>query len=334
MEKVRSRVGLHGPVGRGPPFVARRILLTDCAHRVILHGGIFHRAVVDALQVEVEPADHVRVAIESSVVGEDEVADLVIFRSAVKPRADEQLLFAARIDIAFVLPTNVAVDRADVHEIEPAPEREARHIHFVEVLAAILCGPILVVVRMLEPFFEQLAIVFGHAAHFAHRLESFGPRGAADAVAFVVEAEAGVGHVLGLEGRRPRNGEEVLGEPGLRPTERADLARAPRLLREPFHGVESILQFAPAESAVADPGTFGFGRPAEVLGRDHVAALGQFRVGLARAGRGDVRVSLFVQHGPRPFARWREQVDGEPRAVAHRHHLVLLDDLCFGCKAI
>ena len=266
------------------------------------------------------------VAVERCVVGEDEVADPVIFRSAVQPGSDEQLLFAARIDTAFVLPTDVAIDRADVHEIEPTTEREARYIHFVEVFAAILRGPILVVVRMLEPFFEQLAIVFGHAAHFAHGLEPFGPRGAADAVAFVVEAEAGVGHVLGLECRWPRDGEEVLGEPGLRPAERADIAGAPRLLREPFHRIESILQFAPTEGAVADPGAFGFGRTAEVLSRDCVSALSQLRVGLAGARRGDVRVSLFVKHGPRPFARRREEVDGESRAVAHRHHLVLLDD--------
>ena len=70
---------------------------------------------------------------------------------------------------------------------------------------------------------------------------------AADAVAFVKKAQAGVDHVLRDEVRRLRHGEIVLRIARLRTAEGADLARAPRLRGEPLAHVVAVAQFAPLQ---------------------------------------------------------------------------------------
>ena len=115
------------------------------------------------------------------------------------------------------------------------------------------CRPVVVVVRMLEPFAQQREVVVRVAADRGHRLEPLRPRRAADAIAFVEQAQPGVDHVLADQMRRLRDGEKVLREAGLRAAERADLPGGPRLRREPFADVVAVLLLAPAERPIADP---------------------------------------------------------------------------------
>src|SRR5581483_7437379 len=145
----------------------------------------------------------------------------------------------------------------------------------------------------------------------------------ADAVTLVEEAQAGVDHVLADEVRRPGDGEEVLGEAALRAAERADLTRGPRLAREPFDRVVTVLLLTPADGPVADPRPFGQVRAAEVLRRDDVAGRRQPRVALARRRPAQVGVALLVQHRPGPLPGREVEVHRQLRAVAHRHHHVL-----------
>src|SRR5437667_9859716 len=149
-----------------------------------------------------------------------------------------------------MLPSDVALNRTDAHEVVPAANGEARYVHSVEKPCAVLFGPVAVVSGVLEPFSRQLAVVLGDSRYLVHRLEPFGASGPAYAIALVVEAQSGVDHVLRRQMRRLCDGEKVLGEPSLRTSERPDLSGRPRLCPQPFHQVISILQRTPAQPSV------------------------------------------------------------------------------------
>ncbi len=222
----------------------------------------------------VEPADHVRLHRELRVLGVGEFAGPVGFLvAAVEPGADEELLLAAGARSAAVLASDVAVDRADAHEVVPASDRETGDVHLVEESRAVFIGPIAVVGGVTEPFGHKLAVVFGDAGDLVHCLEPLGSGGAADAIAFVKQAEASVDHVLGREVRRLGDREEVLREAGLGAAEGSDLAGGPGLDGQPLDEVVAVFLLAPAEGAVAAPDAFGFLRAAEVGEDGDVTAL-------------------------------------------------------------
>ena len=261
------------------------------------------------------------------VVGIHQIADFVsLVQPAVQPGANDQLLLAAGIGAALMLPALEAGDRALVHEVVPTADREAGDVHFVEMQRAILVPPVVVVGRMAEPLLQQAAVVVRIAAVRGHSQEPLRPGGAADAVAFVKQAEARIDHVLAFQVRRLRNGQKVLGVASLRAAERADLARAPRLLGEPFARVVAVLQLAPAQRPVADPGSFRQVRAAEVDQRDDIARLGQLCRCLPRGRSAQVGIALLEQGRPRALARRQVQIGRKSLAVAHRDHLVPLGD--------
>ncbi len=202
-----------------------------------------------------------------------------------------------------MLPALKAANRTDIHEVEPTANGEAGDVHLVEMPRAILLLPVFVVGWVCEPFCEQPPVVLRITADRFHLLESLGPRCAADAIPFVVQAESGVDHVLCDEVGWLRHGQKILGIAGLRAAECADLARRPVLSRKPLDGVVPVLKFSPTECPIADPGSFRFVRAAKILGADNVSSLGESRVGLSRASSAQGSVALFIEHGPRPVAR-------------------------------
>ena len=204
-----------------------------------------------------------------------------------------------------MLPPNVAIDRANAHEVEPAPDREAGDVHLVEVARTILVLPIGVVARVSEPFGHQFAVVFGDAGDLVHPLEPLGPRDATDAIALVVEAQARIDHVLRGQMRRLRDGQKVLSEPGLRTSKRSDLSRGPRLRGKPLDQVIAILQLAPAQRAVSAPHPLRLLRPTKIGQHRYVTALRQLRERLLSPRIISVGIPLLKQHRPRPLSRRR-----------------------------
>ena len=61
-----------------------------------------------------------------------------------------------------LLPALKAGDGALIHEVVPAADREAGHVHLVEVQRTIFVSPVVVVVRMRHPFLQQPIIVGRH----------------------------------------------------------------------------------------------------------------------------------------------------------------------------
>ena len=285
------------------PDVARRVRLADRPHDVIAHRRLALDAVVFALQIVVEPADHVLVRRARSRSPDRRGRRLLLrlVQPAVQPGADEELLLAARVWAALVLPADEAGDRALAHEVVPVPIVKQGTFILSKWSEQSSSPPVVVVVRMAKPLFHEPAVVVGIAADVVHRLEALGPRGAADAIAFLKQAQAGIDHVLADEMRRLRDGEEVLGEAALRAAERADLAGHHGCLASHSHGVVAVLQLAPAEGAVADPGSFGEVGAAEVDEGDDVAGRGELGGGLASAGAAQVGVALLEDGRPGPL---------------------------------
>jgi hypothetical protein len=134
----------------------------------------------------IEPAEHVLVLWPDCVLGIDQIADTVpLVQPAVQPGPDYKPLFAARVGPALLLPSWEAGDRAMVHEVVPTADHETRHVHSVEVERAVFVLPIVVVVRIVEPLFEQFAIVIRLAAVGGQRQEPLPPSRAANAIVFV-----------------------------------------------------------------------------------------------------------------------------------------------------
>ncbi len=125
---------------------------------------------------------------------------------------------------------------------------------------------------------------------------------------------------------RLRDGEEVLGVAALGAAEGADVAGTPRLLGQPLAGVVAVLQFAPAEGAVADPSAFGEVRAAKIDERDNVAGLGKLGGGPAGACATEVGIALLEDGGPGAVAGRNVKIGGEALTVAHGDHLVALGD--------
>ncbi len=307
------------------PNIARRTFLPRGAHHVIPHHRLLLDAIGLAFEVVVEPLRHVRIDIEHGVLREDEFADLVRLRiTAVQPWAEEEMLLSARIWPAVLLPADEAGDRALAHEVIPAPDREAGQVHLVEVQGSILVAPVVVVIGMLVPLAQQRVVVGDVARDFAAGLESLGAGHTADAIALLVKAQAGIGHVLRDQVRRLGHRQIVLGITRLGAAIRPDLARAPRLRGQPLTDVIAIAQRSPLQPAIAAINSFAFVRAAIVHEPDDESTLGEFRRRLARACAGDFRIALLEDRGPFPLAFREVEIDGELFAIAHRHHQVLL----------
>src|SRR6185437_7278784 len=117
---IRGGLRRHGPVSSGSPLVAGCARFAGGAHRVVAYRRLTLHAVIDAFQIMIEPAEHVRVHREASAHRVDQFADLVaILVTAVQPRSEQELLFAARVRPTVVLPANEALDRANAHEVVP-----------------------------------------------------------------------------------------------------------------------------------------------------------------------------------------------------------------------
>ena len=128
----------HAPAPASPWQCAthfRAHLLADGSHYVVADHRLALHPGVDSFQVMIEPADHVVANREVRVGGVDEIPYLsrLPVAASMQPWTYQQLLFAARIRPAVMLAADVTLDRADVHEVVPASEGEARHIHLVEV---------------------------------------------------------------------------------------------------------------------------------------------------------------------------------------------------------
>ena len=75
--------------------------------------------------------------IELGILWKRQLAHLVRVLAEIptmQPGPDEQLLMPARVRACSVLSSAITFDRADIHEVEPTPDREARDVHLVEVL--------------------------------------------------------------------------------------------------------------------------------------------------------------------------------------------------------
>jgi len=106
----------------------------------------------------------------------------------------------------------------------------------------------------------------------------------------------------------------------LRAAERADLAIAPRLLREPLDGVVAVLVLAETEGAIENERAFRVMRAAEVLHRDDAfgdrCELGAFG---ASPARGNVDVALLVDDAEGAVAR-REGAPITNKPLRDREH--------------
>src|SRR5688572_21623364 len=99
---------------------------------------------------------------------------------------------------------------------------------------AVLLPPVVVVVRVAEPCFQQPAVVFGIAANLSKIMKSLRARYAADARTFMTQAQARIDHVRAVGVRRLGHGQKILRVASLRAAECADAAGAPALPGEPL----------------------------------------------------------------------------------------------------
>ena len=324
VQVIRRCGRLERPVLGSPPFIAGCARFAERSHHVVTDGRLLFHAVIDPFQVMVEPADSVGLHWEFRVLGIEHLAGLVDFLlTAVQPRAEQKLLLAARVFAAAVLAADIAVNGADGHEVVPTADGEAGDVHFVKEAGAVLLGPVGVVGGVGEPVAELGRVVLRHAADFVHRFEPLGPRGAADAVAFVVQRKAGIDHVLGLEMRRLRNGQKILGEARLRAAERADRAAGPRLRAEPLHQVISVLKLSPTKRPIPNPGSLRKLRAAEVSQARDISSARQLGERLPRARVAAVGIPLLQDDGPGADAGRKVQIGGKLRAVSHGNHHML-----------
>src|SRR5256885_13882170 len=97
-----------------------------------------------------------------------------------------------------MLPAQVTLDGAGIHEVVPASEYEARRIHFAEMARGVFLLPVLVVSGMAEHLAGQILRI----ARISGFRESHPSGGPASAIAEVTQAEPGVCHVLRHQVRR------------------------------------------------------------------------------------------------------------------------------------
>ena len=212
----RSQLRRHRPVGGRPPFVPQRPRLSQRPHHVVTHLRLQNLGPRPPLQMVVKPGQHVPRHRELGILGKRHlVRDVRLLEPAMQPRANHQALVRSRQDIAPPLAADVAVDRAHIHEVEPTANRNAGNVHLVEMERAVLGLPVVVIRGMLQPLFQQGAVVRPDATDGIHPLEPLGTRRPANAVPLVIQAEAGIDHVLGREVGRTRHREKILREPRL-----------------------------------------------------------------------------------------------------------------------
>src|SRR4030095_7373073 len=124
----------------------------------------------------------------------------------MQPGTDEQMLLAAGIRSAAMLPPDIAVDRADAHEVIPASDREGRHIHIGEAARTVFLLPIFVINRMLEDRLHPPASIRRIPSILHEIAKPLRTRGASDPIALMKQAQPGIPHVLRNEVRRLRDG--------------------------------------------------------------------------------------------------------------------------------
>ena len=114
-----------------------------------------------------------------------------------------------------MLPSDETLHRADTHKVVPTAHGKAGDIHFVEMQRSIFGSPVVIVVRMREPFFHQRHVVFRYAADRSHPNKSIRLGSAPDEITFIVETEAGIDHELTDQVRWLRDRQIVLSITGL-----------------------------------------------------------------------------------------------------------------------
>ena len=244
--------------------------------------------------------------------------------TSVEPRPDDQLLLAARVLATVMLPSLKARDGTLVHKVVPASDCEAWYVHLCKVERTVFVLPIVIEVRMHQPFLKQPIVVFRIATVASQRFKACRTIGAADAIPFMKQAESCIDHVLCRQMRRLSDCKKVLSIAGLRTAERPDLAGTPWLSSQPFTGVVSILQFAPAECSISNPCAFGFMRSAIVHHRDNITGLGKSGGGLASSRAADISISLLEQRRPRSLPLWKIEIRRKMLPVTHWDHLMFL----------
>ena len=127
---------LRWPVLQIPPDITGRPPFINRAHRKVANGWRLHDICGFGLpfQPVIEPAYHVVLDGPGGSFGKVQLAYLVAFiSSAMQPWANREPLVLARVLAALVLPSDEARYGSLIHEIEPAPDGEAGHIHFVKM---------------------------------------------------------------------------------------------------------------------------------------------------------------------------------------------------------
>ena len=136
---------------------------------------------------------------------------------------------------------------------------------------------------MLVPFAQHGFVVLDVACHRAAFDEALRLRRTPNAIAFMIQAQTRVGHVLRDEMRRLSHREIILCIAGLRSAISADLTSAPGLRGEPLAHVVAIAKLAPLKPAIAAIHALAQMRATVVDQRDDEATLGKFRRSLARS---------------------------------------------------
>ncbi len=215
-------------------------------------AGLFHDAVVDALEPVVEEPDHLVEPVEVR-------ARVGVVRQRVDPVPDER---PSRRRAAFLHPQ----DRIDVL-VHPATDREDRRFDRAVVRRQRSLPPVRAVMLLAEPFeqpdrrlLQALAPLVGprraavlglrrHRVHPDHADRVLAQLRHGDAAADVVDV-VGVAVVGGhhrhdrLEMRRTEHRDLDRGEAAVRDSPHPDVAVAPRLGGQPLDGVVAVLGFA------------------------------------------------------------------------------------------
>ena len=197
-----------------------------------------------------------------------------------------------------LLPPPKAGNRSLIHEVVPTADGETGNVHLVEVQRAVLGFPVVIIRWMLEPFGDQTLVVFGVSGDSVHPLESYGTSCAANSVAFLVQAQARVPHVLTDEMRRLRHRQIILSVPALRTSECSNLPRAPLLLREPFTRVIPVGQLTPLQRPITNPGSLRFLGTSKIHESDDVAGSCKSCCCLSRRSSSQTRIALLENGRP------------------------------------
>ena len=163
-EKHRDAVGRRREIFSGPPDIAWSTFFSDSSHHVVSHGRFFIDAGGLALQPVIEPANHVLMFGPRRIFRIREFRDFeALVETSVEPWPNDQLLLAARVLATVMLPSLKTGDGSLVHKVVPASNGEARNVHLCEMERTVFVLPIVIEVRMSQPFLKQPIVVFGIA---------------------------------------------------------------------------------------------------------------------------------------------------------------------------